>query len=574
MTKKIATVDEHSRHAAERFLQTAVFVDDNIYEKRGYVSEPERLRTPPSRRKPALKSAETATPSVADAAAAEEPEEYSPQALLTSFAKRGIVCSLYQPAKRSSVGENSDAYRLCAAADIAIVDWVLHGDDGDKALELIANLARQSRQEEPEQVRLVLVYTDRENLGIVADRVFESLSEALPGSVEPVARDQGLALHTSNSRTVILGKPTRLKTRSKEFEQFEVKESQLADRAIEEFAKLADGLLQGAALLGLAELRRNTRRILTQFDSELDPAFLTHRALSLPHEDASAQLIPLLVAEIQAVLEDQMENHLSETALLEGWCTSNWQPGDQSGEFLSKLGKVRNRREKPDLREFAKAFVTSGPQLRESFGNLIGNSIAKKEKEGDEFGWTLRDLGKLEELATFLLPGKESQANALLARLMSQRTQYEEVERALKLGTVVKTTDRRFFLCLQPLCDSVRLKAETKFPFVELFARDPDSDARFGLVVSQDGKLRLLRVGDRPRDFHLDSFKPNSGAGQVLAEKTAPGRFLFKAAKGGGDYLWLAQLKEEHAQREAERLARKLSRVGLTESEWLRRMSR
>lgn len=572
MTKKITTVDEHSRHAAERFLQTAVFVDDNIYERRGHVSEPETLQATPSRRKPALKSAGTTPKAVAGAAAPEAPEDYSPQALLTSFAKKKVVCSLYQPTRQSSLGKGSDAYKLCAAADIAIVDWVLYGDDGDKALELITNLVSQSLLEEPEQIRLVLVYTDRENLNNVADRVFECLSEALPGSIEPIARDQGLALHTSNSRIVVLGKPTRLKTRSKEFESYEVEEGQLADRAIEEFAKLADGLLQGAALLGLAELRRNTRRILTQFDSKLDPAYLTHRALSLPHEDSSGHLIALLVAEIQAVLEDQMENHLPEAELLEDWCTSSWQPGEQADTFLSQTAKAQKCRDKPDVREFAKAFVTSGPQLKETFGGLIGNSIAKKED--DKFYWTLSDQGKLEELATFLLPSKESQANALFAQLMSRRTQYEEVDRALKLGTIVKTTDDRFFLCLQPVCDSVRLEAKTKFPFVELYARDPSSGTRFGLVVSEEGKLHLLRAGDRPRDFHLDSFKPNPGTGQVLAERMGPGCFLFRAAESGGDYVWLAQLKEEHAQREAERLARQLSRVGLTESEWLRRMSR
>ena len=35
-------------------------------------------------------------------------------------------------------------------------------------------------------------------------------------------------------------------------------------------------------------------------------------------------------------------------------------------------------------------------------------------------------------------------------------------------------------------------------------------------------------------------------------------------------YEWIAELKTEHAQRAAEEFGREFSRVGLTESEWLR----
>ncbi len=39
-------------------------------------------------------------------------------------------------------------------------------------------------------------------------------------------------------------------------------------------------------------------------------------------------------------------------------------------------------------------------------------------------------------------------------------------------------------------------------------------------------------------------------------------------------YKWVAQLKPKHAQQAVEQFARELSRVGLTESEWLRLKSK
>jgi hypothetical protein len=48
----------------------------------------------------------------------------------------------------------------------------------------------------------------------------------------------------------------------------------------------------------------------------------------------------------------------------------------------------------------------------------------------------------------------------------------------------------------------------------------------------------------------------------------------FTCKSDGKQYKWIAQLKPEHAQRAAENFSSNLSRIGLTESEWLRLMSK
>jgi hypothetical protein len=65
----------------------------------------------------------------------------------------------------------------------------------------------------------------------------------------------------------------------------------------------------------------------------------------------------------------------------------------------------------------------------------------------------------------------------------------------------------------------------------------------------------------------VSNFKPGTDA--VCADKNDTNRFIFKD-ENEKDYEWIAELKTEHAQRAAEQFGRELSRVGLTESEWLR----
>ena len=55
------------------------------------------------------------------------------------------------------------------------------------------------------------------------------------------------------------------------------------------------------------------------------------------------------------------------------------------------------------------------------------------------------------------------------AHLMSNRTFYGDVTKALTLGTTVyDENNKRYLLCMQPICDSVRIDEERSFLFAEL----------------------------------------------------------------------------------------------------------
>lgn len=548
------TVESFSQRAAEDFIQTAVFVDDRLYERQSKdLSKLQKVMVPKTRKK-ATKSAQKSIPAPASTVLPAEDSTPDAYDIVHSFAKKQIVCSLYQPKRDAKVSPNSEIFPLCRAADIVIVDWDLYGDSGDRALELIDGLISQAIQSVPEQLRLILVYTQDVNLFSIANKLFERVSQSIGEDFKPQAEDGGLAFHTANSRVVVLGKPGR--ARIKDHEKFVVSEADLADVAVREFAKLASGLLHAASLLGLSEIRKNSRKILSKFNKELDPAFLAHLAMSLPHEDASHHIIPLLVSEIEAVLQDALPDPFMSNSLYEDWCCNIWEPGQHTAGFLN---------DKDDIREVGKSVLLNG------FEHSRQNSYNKLPKTNNNSN--IRKASKL------FLKDNSDLANHRFAHLMSSRTFYGNVGRALSLGTIIfDQKNQNYLLCLQPLCDAVRIENTQNFVFSELSIEKEVGEGRATHVaIKPNGDVLELLFSPKSFSFRIIEFKSNSGsgpaAGKVQSLLNEQGNYEFSSVDGT-KFDWIDQLKPSHAQRAVEALASDLSRVGLTESEWLRGLNK
>ena len=564
----VSAYDKFTVESAEQYLRTVVLIDDRIYEtKRGSVASPLTRPTAASR-KAALKSA-TSLPDksgkeIEKAELPEEPDEVSFHDVQNSFAEKRIICSLYQPEKSASFDEHSKVYQLCSTADVVIVDWDLDDPSGDKATTLVGSLVEQSRIEIPQQLRLVLIYTLDPNLQFVANKIFEHLIKLL--SEEDVAVDPqsgGLVLTTDNARVVVLGK--REDTTFTQFSDYWVPESDLATRTIREFSRLASGLLQGIVLRGIANLRKNNRRILTRFHKDLDIAFLAHRALLLPDE-AFGQIIPLLTDELHAVLEDTLgESPLGKAPaakkILDDWCDKHWRI---KNDTELNIGDDANGL------EFVKDVFCKGPTIKkEDYSGVQGSIIqGLLEKREDEFPkWTEKGRKKLAE---YLLGdcGVEH-CHEKLGLLMSQRVRYDNSRSALHLGVIVRelADKQRYLLCLQPVCDSVRIEGKSQ-AFIFCVLKEPEDGKGFThCIMDGGGNVIKLEYKSKVSDIFVSNFKGNDDA--VYANKDEKDRFIFKG-EGKKDYEWIAELKTEHAQHAAEQFGRELSRVGLTESEWLR----
>ena len=568
----ISGYDNFLLESAEQYLQTVVLIDDRIYDsKSGGVVSP-AVAPKPALRKSALKSVATSADTSSKEkekdddsngpAEATEREEVSFHDVQNSFAKKRIICSLYQPKKSASFSETSEIYKLCSVADVVVVDWDLHGDFGKRATDLVGVLVEQSIQNIPHQLRLILIYTMDTNLGSVASDIFDALGDRL-GEDSIIVQDgsEGLILTTDNARVVILGKRPNISL--PQYSDFFVLEKNLAERTIREFSALASGLLQGIVLRGLAKIHENNRRVLTRFNKDLDIAFLAHRALLLP-EEAFGQIIPLLTDELHAVLDDTLGNSplgkkLAVKAIVEDWCDKNWKTNSNA---TLKIGDGINGQ------DFVKDAFCNGADLENNYVAQNGKipSLVNNKQNGQP-RW---NENKCDQLAEYLLgDGQVDRCHEKLGSLMSQRIRYDNAPKSLHLGVIVRelTDKKRYLLCLQPVCDSVRLESKSRTFVFTTMNQAEDGKRLTDCVVDIHGYV----VGLDYKPTVLSIFVANFPArGDVVsASKNDAAQFIFKDDNENG-YEWIAELKTAHAQRAAEQFGHELSRVGLTESEWLR----
>lgn len=540
----MTTLEEFTRNAAKRYLQNIVFVDDEIYDKpSGHPVEITSVL--PAFKSPFAKSASQQAPE--NGATVVAPVPYHPKQLVGSFAKEGMVCALYEPSEGFPTDKDSEVFKLCERADVVIFDWDLFREDGNNILPLIKNLVDSSQSSVPHHVRLCVIYTTKPELDKIANAIYENLKNA-GLEIEPV--QESLTLVAGATRIIVLGKPN-VPNRTAENKLLEVPEENLADRVIDEFAKMNRGILPSYALHGMSSIRRNSKKILDNFHSDMDGAFLLHRALVIADGDAFDQLPELLAEEVLAViLDDQIESDKKIEISREA--ASKLKLNDQ--ELVWTVTQGRPARQPSEL---ARMY-------------LGGGMPAVKDECSPP---------KASKLVTSLhsaMGCEQSNAEKKLATLFNVRTQYKSKAPVLGFGTIVRTHkpedgDATYAICLMPLCDSIRLEfgndKATAFPFWTLEPVKEKKNGR-GIVVSTPDHLFVeLLASGKPRDmlwiekFAADQFR-------TVPAITANKSYWFQGERFSLE--WVAQLKPAHAQRIAHDIGQKFSRVGVVEAEWLR----
>lgn len=538
----MTSLTDFSREAAKRYLQSIVFVDDEIYRRE--TGEPVEVTTDILSLKSPFISEDPA-PDVEERAVPELKPPYHPRQLVESFAREGMVCALYEPKAGFANDNGSEIFKLCERADVLILDWDLFGEDGSNILPLIANLVDQRQNTIPHHARLCAIYTTKQDLERVANAVYENL-RTCGLKLEPV---QKTTLVAGATRVVVWGKPNVV-GRTPESQLLEVPEDKLAGHVIDEFAKMHSGILPSYALHGMASVRRNSKRILEKFHSDMDGEFLLHRASLLATEDAFEQLPELLAEELLAVLlDDQVSPEDSNTIAKEGAANIQLQQLD----WPPIPGT--NPQQKQEL---ARRFLGGE--------TAIATDCKSKRFPFEQFHAAMRC--------------EETHADKRLAALFNLRTRYVKSSLpSLGLGTIVRWRDEEntdatpdYSLCLMPVCDSVRLEhgtgKPTAFPFWKLKTNKGGATG-LGFVVQTKEKTYVdLLVAGKPRDMlWLDRFAPSNSRTVLAAEENSS--FLFR----GDDHHrleWVAQLKPAHAQRIALYIGQAFSRVAVFEAEWLR----
>jgi len=467
-----------------------------------------------------------------------------------------MVCSVLKPDKDDEL--LGLAIKAAERADVLILDWKIYNDDGDKAMGIIGNIITSDSTGD-QRLRLIIIYT-AENIVWVSKKMEEKYS----GDFKIV--DEGFAFSRGHLRIAIFAKegvgvPPDIGARVLSIDE-------LSKQVSVEFAKITAGLVSNVALESLAVLRDNTHRIMGRLGHEMDPPYLAHRALLPNPGDAMNHAIDIIASEFRALLDTYEVGEKANLRTIEAWVDM------KSREGISFEVEVANNDIKPvdpeHIREWQRVGIEKSDWWSEE--NISGTKKDKFSKYGHK---------KLTQ--TFCAEGvNATELDYRFAMITSFKNRYGRSERrpTLTLGTVIKSESaassnksEKFWLCIQPRCDSVRIEKERGFFFLPLEVFDEEKDKKFDLVLEvHESDFIKLRINYKIYDSTHFEFSSDGSDEQVIRAKAENGDFVFYTAdKTRSKFKWVSELKTEHAQRIANDFAAKLSRVGLDESEWLRR---
>ena len=254
--------------------------------------------------------------------------------------------------------------------------------------------------------------------------------------------------------------------------------------------------------------------------------------------------------EIEAVLEDILPTPLVNGSVIRDWCQTKWKPAIHAKEFGVDKGKEH---------EFAADFCAKGMNIAAEYPSGKQSDLQKVIKNlKSNHSWPSVNSPQFKTLTAFLSMDDTNNDHHELSALMSQRTYYDN-HRYLNLGSIIRelSDEKRYLLCLQPTCDCVRLDDDSIFTFVFCLLKEAKGEKASHVI----GDTELIYKPKIENCITL-KFKPTKGT-------ITPNDLTFVDIDGK-QYHWLTQMKTKHAQRAVEQFARELSRVGLTESEWLR----
>ena len=513
MTKK--TFAAHCRALSERFLQTAVVVDDEAFPSEptvdsGGVVEPTRGQAKPA-------SDDTRSSGSAG-------HRLDTKAIIDSFAGLGMICGV--------IGPTQAAMETIRQADVVVLDWRLKDDDREYALKLLKGIV--AGESDRNALRLVAFYTGEADLPAIQEAIVETLVDVGLG---PEVVDT-CAVTYRHGRIVLYAKPSV--NLPPALQDRRVSENELPNRLVGDFSNMTAGLLPSIALLSLAAVREGAHMVLDRFCARLDPAFLAHRA-SLPNpEDAERQMVNHVAEELRGLMDYVVADQApaGEEAIT-GW--------------LHDLAVDSPRF------QFGQRTLNAEQAL-----TLAIHGLKQSILRNNEF----------EHLSEGFAGGAAEGLDEELAWIITSRTVINAPRPTLWLGTVVARRPQcnelrpAQLVCLRPRCDSVRLTDKTFFAFLPL--GEPVHGQEQIIVKTNDGYERR-GISTDASGWQVHAFKPDSNRHSVVAgQNGTDGPFVFVDVYGA-EFEWLGELKAEFAQSVAQAFAGTFSRIAVDQSEWLRR---
>lgn len=585
-----------SQDIVKKFLSNVVAIDDKLSFK-GLTPEPraeveddfDAVEDDAS----GLGTINSSKPLQATPPSSKQSHELDYQDLSLAFAEYGINCSGFIPDPQRFKTIDNAADKIMESvrrADITILDWDM--DDGftisedttevtsakpneNLVVEAIAAGAAQAKkgslakasikkileqdQSQNGRLRLIVVYTAEPDRAAIA----EDIRKLFPDDAKPLAdSDDGdgcsITFTTSGLEfckiVVIEKKPSA---------------GDLREEVLALFTELTTGLLSNATLSALGELRDNTHHILHTFNKHLDPAYMSHvlGLLSSPdvrekaHEVAFDYATDLISEEFKSSLQinENIKSDLNNERLKD-WvdfvCKTT-----KNNTIGIKIDNNNPIQITPERLKGLLAVIT--PEQLEQVLTLDPRicSSAKKFKDS-RIEIDLQGVPGFHHENLCAIECKRRDINSVMGN---------GVEPTIKLGSIIQQGEK-YYICMQPLCDTVRLREECNFIFLEI--TNITDEKKFSHVIKKSSSL-FLKFDIKPdsKKLHVFTFSPDKVTNTIKAvEENGILKLKYKKHSGEtGEFIWLGELKNNIAQSIANSLSAQISRVGLDTNEWLRK---
>lgn len=459
--------------------------------------------------------------------------------IVNAFLKVNVVCSVLRPNREDNILDM--AIRGSKVADLLILDWDLFDDDGEATKSTIIEITKT----DPQRLKVIVIYTEM-SFSLVIDTLVRKCG---------LTEESDFIFRKEATIVLVFGKSSIKPTEGEEESSRIASYSDLPRKIRKDLEDYFGGLVPELTFSSINIIRESAPRILATFDSSLDVPLLTHRALLPEVSDASPQFIRLLTSEFEAALMESppLADLLNEESI-----------GERLNDF--------------DIRESSKTLVEilrRSSNVADELKSLDDAELAKKA-----VAMGLRRLGlgdtKLDELLIPLIEvlGVDKEPHELLAVLMSS-TQFGDISPILEAGIVLENEDE-YWLCIQPLCDSVRLSGPRRFPLLPLVANADKNDNvksnSDAMIRAADDTTLPVRFSSHSYELTTSEFTPGEGDSSVQAQ-LEEGTWYFYDTEGRR-YRAVCRLRDEFTQQAVQKLTSGVTRPGVDLSEWLRRSGR
>lgn len=460
------------------------------------------------------------------------------QALTHAFAEKAILCSVIKPHGANEHIENQ-IVSLGKTADVLILDWKLAERDASITRDAVIKIVDDD-EKGGGRLRLIVLYSIEKGKDVIKE-LFDYLQERGYSREE-----ESLEIKNKHTLIVFYQKPGTVIPSSEVIEY-----DNLPEEIIKSFTTLTSGLLPAATLSAITAIREQTHHLLATFPSSLDGAFLAHRCLIPDPNDSEQFLLDILEGEVGSVLRHSTVSESVDITRCKTWIESQDIVENEKRALLWAV----------DEYDFEKIDIL---KTKLNLKNKNNKEIAEKvmallyKKNPHDLEASKEDLSIL---ATIDTPRKNN-----VSKMLS-------VSHRLRLGSIVKDNYGKYLICIQPLCDSLRLSniENTEFPFLVLEAQE-FSDKKKSLdlcIPSIDNTVVWLGVKPLPKNIVSHSFRAKS-ASEAFVESTPTGSHHVFITQNGLKFEWVAELKLGKAQRIVSLLAARIHTLGIDEFEWMR----